>query len=801
LIDATVARLNDDPNEDPMALHEKELERESLEKQKQIYKTLYNVLFIGAGVSAMLTMMTAALFYRQVYVRLKDIIINIDRMIKRSPLIPAKKSKDELGELEQAILRTAEQIANLEQLRSHNAKLLAKSLLQSLDEIADKLDELKKHGFEEDSRSASTGQDNAEARINSAQSLLDRLRFLLTDLLSIDEIYVARLSLHYRTCSLSDIVSGAVEATSALGRSRRIEVRTNIKDVSVECDSTRIVQVITNLVSNAIKFSPESSEVTVDCSDSGDFAIVSVRDHGRGITSEFKQKMFHRFEQETTQDQQKGSGLGLSICRDLIEAHGGSMDFESEPGNTVFRVKIPLRQPKLELPANQDWLAQRAARKPVLLKKAIALVAIPAMVQLVVIASLAFLIDGAQKEMAASRDSRMLATKSAALARDLILTSMKAVLYNAQGIPRGVELLKEREENVRTQLAELKKLTENDPQQRVDAEQLEGIVNHELESAYAIASSPERDMKLSKLMGNFATPSNRVPHVGQELDKTINAIRKNSRNHPVATEESRAMVYKVLLGGIFASMLASIIAALIYSRFFSRRIDAIIQNTRKLQANEPLSLPSKNQDEIGQIDREFYSAAQHLKMLDRFKDELLSVTSHELRTPLTSLLGTFELLSTGMYGALNANGTRLLQSTYESAASLVSLLTNFLDLEKMKSGKALVSPQAVSVDQLSAALSKQATIIETQAIPPGVQLNADSARLLQAISAVSPQDAPISMQATASTIELTIPNSDVAPDFLPMQVGLALCEEIARQHGGDFISEPGGRHRLRLPRI
>jgi signal transduction histidine kinase len=248
LIDATVARLNDDPNEDPMALHEKELERESLEKQKQIYKTLYNVLFIGAGVSAMLTMMTAALFYRQVYVRLKDIIINIDRMIKRSPLIPAKKSKDELGELEQAILRTAEQIANLEQLRSHNAKLLAKSLLQSLDEIADKLDELKKHGFEEDSRSASTGQDNAEARINSAQSLLDRLRFLLTDLLSIDEIYVARLSLHYRTCSLSDIVSGAVEATSALGRSRRIEVRTNIKDVSVECDSTRIVQVITNLV-------------------------------------------------------------------------------------------------------------------------------------------------------------------------------------------------------------------------------------------------------------------------------------------------------------------------------------------------------------------------------------------------------------------------------------------------------------------------------------------------------------------------------------------------------------------------
>ncbi|HBF07583.1 MAG TPA: hypothetical protein DDW29_04975 [Gammaproteobacteria bacterium] len=123
---------------------------------------------------------------------------------------------------------------------------------------------------------------------------------------------------------------------------------------NVECwlDPYRFEQVITNLLSNAAKFSPRESSVTITLSSSGTHALISVRDEGRGIEDEFKARIFERFSQEDSSDTRshEGTGLGLHISKNIVEAFQGSISFESSLGEgTTFFVQLPLMQKQLAL--------------------------------------------------------------------------------------------------------------------------------------------------------------------------------------------------------------------------------------------------------------------------------------------------------------------------------------------------------------------------------------------------------------------------------------------------------------------
>jgi signal transduction histidine kinase len=112
----------------------------------------------------------------------------------------------------------------------------------------------------------------------------------------------------------------------------------------VDGDSDRLIQVFTNLVSNAVRFTPAGTAVDLAIATSGREARVSVRDHGPGIPEGFADRIFGRFQQAPAPDGRRGgSGLGLSIARALVEVHGGTIGFEpAEGGGTVFWVTLPL---------------------------------------------------------------------------------------------------------------------------------------------------------------------------------------------------------------------------------------------------------------------------------------------------------------------------------------------------------------------------------------------------------------------------------------------------------------------------
>jgi len=111
-------------------------------------------------------------------------------------------------------------------------------------------------------------------------------------------------------------------------------------------DATRISQLLDNLISNAIKFTPEGGVVTVVVGQNGDSAHLEVRDTGVGIPPDEVHKLFVRFFRASTSAVAAGTGLGLSIAKSIVEAHRGMITVESELGvGTAFLVDLPLQAP------------------------------------------------------------------------------------------------------------------------------------------------------------------------------------------------------------------------------------------------------------------------------------------------------------------------------------------------------------------------------------------------------------------------------------------------------------------------
>jgi PAS domain S-box-containing protein len=173
-----------------------------------------------------------------------------------------------------------------------------------------------------------------------------RLVRLINDILDLQKIEAGQIAFHLRYVSLRSVVEQTIEANHAFadGFGVRLRVDGARCEDEVLADPDRLAQVLTNLLANAIKFSPPGEEVVVAIARRGGDMRVSVRDHGPGIPEAFKSRIFEKFAQaDSSHARQKGgTGLGLSIAKQLVHHHGGSLGFEAAPGGgTVFYFDLP----------------------------------------------------------------------------------------------------------------------------------------------------------------------------------------------------------------------------------------------------------------------------------------------------------------------------------------------------------------------------------------------------------------------------------------------------------------------------
>jgi PAS domain S-box-containing protein len=186
----------------------------------------------------------------------------------------------------------------------------------------------------------------AKRLVTIAHSNSQRLMRLINDILDIEKIESGKVIFDLKRIELRPLVEQAIEASRGLADAHR--VRLTIAEpapaVAVKADADRLTQVMVNLISNAIKFSPPNGEVAISIAHEGSRARIAVRDHGSGIPPEFRARIFEKFAQADNSDsrQKGGTGLGLSIVKQIVGRLDGEVGFEDAPGGgTIFHVDLP----------------------------------------------------------------------------------------------------------------------------------------------------------------------------------------------------------------------------------------------------------------------------------------------------------------------------------------------------------------------------------------------------------------------------------------------------------------------------
>jgi signal transduction histidine kinase len=176
----------------------------------------------------------------------------------------------------------------------------------------------------------------------------DEMLRLIEDLLDVERMAVGKLTLHIEQHDVSEIIKEAVEKFKGTAASKGITLEAAPQDVRgyVVCDRRRVMQVLSNLIGNAIKFTPAKGQICVSCQRAGPEGgevRISVSDTGEGIAPEKIKTIFDRFSQIRNQDR-RDIGLGLYIAKMMVEEHPGRIWVESKLGEgSTFHFTLPLR--------------------------------------------------------------------------------------------------------------------------------------------------------------------------------------------------------------------------------------------------------------------------------------------------------------------------------------------------------------------------------------------------------------------------------------------------------------------------
>ncbi len=172
----------------------------------------------------------------------------------------------------------------------------------------------------------------------------DRLVRLINDILDIERINSGQIDMHPQSCDARELIDRACDAVTSLADAASVSVVIEAERLALSVDADRIIQTLTNLISNAVKFSPPDSSVHVSCSRRDAEVLFEVSDEGRGIPAEKLESIFGRFAQVDASDSREkgGTGLGLAICRSIVDQHGGRIWAHSEPGQgATFSFVLP----------------------------------------------------------------------------------------------------------------------------------------------------------------------------------------------------------------------------------------------------------------------------------------------------------------------------------------------------------------------------------------------------------------------------------------------------------------------------
>jgi PAS domain S-box-containing protein len=239
--------------------------------------------------------------------------------------------------------QTVERLEEVEQLKKGFLSTVSHELRTPLTSIRGSLGLLA-------SGAAGVLSDQAAEVVALAERNAVRLMTLIEDILDLERLETGKIDLHITSVPVASILRRAMESLASFG-AQGVSVVAPTVSSAVHGDADRIVQVLVNLLSNAIKFSPPGGVVTIAVAADPEWTEFRVSDHGRGVPATHRRAIFERFRQVDPSDAREkgGAGLGLAICKSIVEQHGGSIGVDTGEGSgSSFWFRIATHTPDRE---------------------------------------------------------------------------------------------------------------------------------------------------------------------------------------------------------------------------------------------------------------------------------------------------------------------------------------------------------------------------------------------------------------------------------------------------------------------
>lgn len=308
----------------------------SLLKEGNSRSTIASVLYAGVAVDVAITIALSAFFASSIARRLSILSDNTKRVREKKPLHENVSGNDEIAFLDSQFHELAQALEESERLRHEFLSMTSHDLKTPLMSVELSLDLL-------NTEMESKMSERAREELQSAKANMKRVLTLVNDLLDLERGSAGKLRLEWETLRARSIVQRACDSVRPLAERKNVTLTINVGQIDLVGDRRRLEQVLVNLIANAVKFSPEHSDVVISANEIEDFVELRVRDHGIGIAEGLQESIFERFEQSTPGSLANdfGSGLGLAICKTIVQAHSGRIGVSSaQPTGSVFWVQI-----------------------------------------------------------------------------------------------------------------------------------------------------------------------------------------------------------------------------------------------------------------------------------------------------------------------------------------------------------------------------------------------------------------------------------------------------------------------------
>ncbi len=317
-----------------------EIEKSAPEAQRKLRDRQRQILLIGLSLNVGLAFALALFFSRGVVVRLQVLTDNTRRLSEGRPLAEILPGSDEIAGLDKVFHEMADALALAAEQKQEIMSMVTHDLRTPLTSIFGVIGLLAREGERGFMREPAVRQ------IGIMEKNVQRLIKMINDLLDYDKLEAGAFTLDAKPTKVEELLEKSVQAVEGLARQKAVKLAVGKPEAGLEAnlDEDRIIQVLVNLLSNAVKFSPPDETVTVSVDRHGEMIEFRVSDRGRGIPSGSISSIFERYKQVQTSDGNygKGTGLGLPICKMLIEAHKGAIGVESEQNEgATFWFRVP----------------------------------------------------------------------------------------------------------------------------------------------------------------------------------------------------------------------------------------------------------------------------------------------------------------------------------------------------------------------------------------------------------------------------------------------------------------------------